>query len=343
MLFAVSPGSDGNGSDRFVASLPFTLSPGSVLELAETSSYPIPGGEHLKLEKLQLRYSASVGPYASESDAEQGLQRLTAALLWSALEFNVGLRYPSNRGLISLYESPIPITPSEPMASIGRMTGWLETDGHYDADSTVIRPEHKRLVRFEAGSATITAGVASSNFLAKLAEALDFPNPAAVVQDVKLRLAIEICTGHRFEISDNAQFVTLVTALEALLRDMDIAPSASEALGAAHAAVLEVRKKHPADSIEWSQVTHLLSRLGKLQQEAIGTSMRQFAVSAVQRHPDLGTADSTSTALRDAYSIRSRLLHEGRVDSVLLNEKLMFLRQFVPKLLRALFVETAGK
>lgn len=342
MLLAISAGSDGSGQERFVASIPFVLSPGSTLQLSETAIHSFEGGGQVKLEKLQLRYSASVGPYVSEAEAQFGLQRLTAALLWSALEFNVGLRYPSERGLVHLHEQPMPILNVEPIAYIGKVTGWQETDGHYDADSPVVRPDHKRLVRFESGRATITAGIGSDNFMKKLAEALEFPKTSAVAEDKKLRLAIEICAGHRFEISDSAQFVALVTALEALLPDSVISAAAANALGSAHAAVLEARKRYPDDSVEWSQVNHLLSRIGKLKQEAIGTSMRNFALAAVQRHPDLGDADETSLALRDAYSVRSRLLHDGHVDSVLLGEKLAFLRQFVPKLLRVLFLETAG-
>lgn len=238
MLFAISAGSDGSGLERFVASIPFVLSPGSTLQLAETAIHSFEDGGQVKLEKLQLRYAASVGPYASEAEAQFGLQKLTAALLWSALEFNVGLRYPGERGLVHLHEQPIPILNIEPMAHIGKITGWNETDGHYDADTPIVLPDHKRLLRFEGGQATITAGIGSDIFMKKLAEALAFPKTSAVAEDNKLRLAIEICAGHLFEISNNAQFVALVTALEALLPDSAISPAAANALGIAHAAVL---------------------------------------------------------------------------------------------------------
>jgi hypothetical protein len=342
MLFAISPGSDGSGGDRFVASIPFVLSPGSTLQLEETVIHSFEGGNQVKLEKLQLRYSASVGPYSSEAEAQLGLQRLTAALLWSTLEFNVGLQYPGERGLVHLHEQPIPIPSVGPMANISKITGWQETDGHYDADSPVVLPDHKRLVRFEGGRATFTAGIGGDNFLKKLAEALEFPRTAAVAEDKKLRLAIEICAGHKFEISDSAQFVALVTALEALLPDSAISPAAASALDIARAAVLEARKQYAEGSVERSQVDHLLSRLGGLKQEAIGTAMRSFVLATVQRHQDLGNTDATSLALRDAYFVRCRLLHDGHVDPALLGKKLAFLRQFVPKLLRALFLEKAG-
>lgn len=342
MLLALSPGSNGTGNDRFTASIPFALSPGSALQLSGDPTCRIEGGEELKIEKLEQRYLASIGPYTSTLEAERGLQRLTAALLWSSLELNVGVRYPSARGLVNLYEIPIAIPTTEPMAYIGKVTGWHEIDGDYDADQSVIRPENKRLVRFEGGQVTLTAGIASNNFLNKLSEALRFSNPVAVVESSKLRLAIEICAGHGFEISPNAQFLVLVTALEALLPDTNIAPPAVQALNVAHSAVLEDRKKYPSNSQEWIEITHLLSRLGKLQHESIGASLRRYTSAIVQRHPDLGAPDITSIALRDAYSARSRLLHDGRVDPALLAQQLEFLKNFVPRLLRALFSETAN-
>jgi hypothetical protein len=342
MYFALSPGSNGTGPDRFVASIPFVLSPGSALQLSEDPTCHIDGGEELKIEKLEERYLASIGPYTSMLDAERGLQRLTAALLWSSLKLNVGVRYSSAPGLVNLYDIPIAIPTTEPMAYIGRVTGWCEIDGDYDADQSVIRPENKRLVRFEGGHATLTVGIASHNFFNKLSEALRFSNPAAVVESSKLRLAIEICAGHRFELSANTQFLVLVTALEALLPVTSIASSAIQALNVAHSTVLEERKKYPSNSQGWSEITHLLSRLGKLQHESIGASMRRYTSALVQRHPNLGAPDITSIALRDAYSARSRLLHDGRVDPALLTQHLEFLRDFVPRLLCVLFSETAN-
>ena len=342
MLLALSPGSNGTGGDRFTASIPFVLSPGNTLQFSGDSTCHLEGGVELKIEKLEQRYLASIGPYSSTMDAERGLQRLTAALLWSSLELNVGVRYSSARGLVSLFEVPIPVSTSEPMAHIGKITGWNEIDGHYDANDSVIRPENKRLVRFEGGQVTVTAGIAGNNFLNKLSEALQFSDPVAVVESNKLRLAIEICAGHRFEISPNAQFLVLVTALEALLPATAIAPPAVQALNLAHTAMLEERKNHPSTSQEWAEITHLLSRLETLQHESIGASIRRFASAIVQRHPDLGLPDFTSIALRDAYSARSRLLHDGRVDPTLLAKQLEFLRHFVPKLLRALFSEAAN-
>ncbi|MGZ8270769.1 MAG: hypothetical protein ACXW1T_06155 [Methylophilus sp.] len=342
MIFAVSPGSQGSGKVRFVASIPFILSPGRQLQFAENAVHTLDTDTEVKLEKLQLRYLVSIGPFLTEPEAKNGLERLNAALLWSALELDFGLKYPSELGLIHFYEQPIPIANIEPMSHIGRITGWEETDGYYDADSTVIRPDHKKLVRFEPGQATLTLGIPSGNFLTKLAEALNFRDSANMINDAKLRLAIEIYMGHRFEVSDNAKFIGLVTALEALLPNLEIHPAASEVLSTARSTLLEKRNCHPKASLEWEQINNLLSRMNFLSHESIGVTMRQFALATIERHPDIGESNETSKALKDAYDVRSRLLHDGHTDSALLNEKLSFLQKFVPKLLRALFLDAVS-
>lgn len=341
MLLALSPGSEGDGEERFISSIPFVLSPGREIEFTETVSEALAEGAALTLEKLQLRYSISLGPYKYESQAEVGLKKLSAALLWSALEFNVGLRYPSGKAFVTLYPEPIKSLDDSGLSHVCRAAGWQEIDGIYDVDLPVIRPDHKRLVRFEGGRAAITAGIGHNNFLKKVAEALKFSRLEAVVESKKLRLAIEVCAAHQFEVSASAKFVVLITALEALVPDAAISHAAIEALNVARSAVLDVRNRHNDGSTDWTEVDRLLSRVSKLKHESIGTSMRNFALEAVDRHPCLGDQAATARALRDAYSVRSRLLHDGYVDSDLLIEKLAFLSQFVPKLLQVMFREVA--
>lgn len=343
MFASLSPGSSGNGPDRYLASIPFVLAPGSELQLTKEATRHIAGGVRINLEKLQLRYCASHGPFTDEAQAEAGMQRLSAALLWAALELNIGLQYPTERGFVQLCEVPIPIPDTEPMAYIGRTAGWEAIDGFFDADCPVVKPEHKRLVRFEGGRATITAGLAPESFMDKLTEALAFPNLLDIAANDKLRLAIEIFTGHRFEISDQTRFIALVTALEALTPAVSIPPAAMAVHAQAHSAMVQARDASGPGTPEREAINRLLSRLGMLKKESIGSSMNQFAATIAAQHPELGFYDEIREALRQAYEVRSRLLHDGKVDPTVLSVRLQFLGMFVPRLLRALFIQASGR
>jgi len=342
MIFAVSPGTAGYGEERFVATLPFWLSPGSNLQLPNDSTLFTGTTGRLRVEKLHHLYAASLGPYPSTEAAEQGLAQLRAAVLWCAIEFGTGVRYPAETIAVSLFDTPITIPTEQPMAHIGNITGWECTDGHYDAGEAVIRPDHKRLVRFECGHATVTAGIAVERFVEKAEEALSFEHLSRVADDDKLKLAIEVAVSHRFEASQNAQFITLISSLEALLPDLPVSAAAAAAIAEAVQIIRAKRDKLRRADPEWSELERLLSRVDKLKIDSIGAGMRSFITAAVERHPDLGDPQTISTKIRDAYKTRSRLLHDGQVPQEQLRAGLVFLRDFTPRLLRALFREYAS-
>lgn len=342
MIFAVSPGAAGFGEQRFVATLPFSLSPGSVLQLPNESTQFTGASGRLTVEKLHHLYAASLGPYPSTEAAEQGLSQLRAAILWCAIEFGTGVRYPAETGAVGLLDKPITIPATQPMAHIGKVTGWECTDGHYDAGEAVIRPDHKRLIRFESGRATVTAGIAVERFVAKAEEALSFEHLSQVAGNDKLKLAIEVAVSHRFEATDNAQFITLITSLEALLPDLPVSPAAAAAIAAAMQVVRASRDNLPRAEPEWSELERLLGRMDKLRMDSIGAAMRSFISAAVVKHPELGDSKAISMQVRDAYNARSRLLHDGQVPREQLRAGLEFLRDFTPRLLRALYREYAS-
>ena len=338
-----SPGSTGSGPERYVASLPFELSPGSLVQLPKDVPNQTGLNGSLKLERLHHIYSLSLGPFPSPLDAEVGLANLRAAALWCAIEFGVGLRYPAGTQGATLFDAPIPIPPTQPMAFIGEMTGWLASDGHYDARLPVIRPDHKRLVRVEAGGATVTAGISIDRFMAKLEEALSFSGLSQASNDSKLMLAIEVALGHRFEVTDNARFISLVTSLEALTPDLAVTQSSAEAVEAAIRLTRTARDTIAREDPEWEAMNRLLSRIGKLKNDSIGEAIRSFIDDVMTRNPSLGDRNDIRKLVVGAYATRSRLLHDGSVAVDQLQCSLEFLRAFVPSLLRALFRERVGQ
>jgi len=342
MLFAFSAGSVGTGPDRFVASVPFVVAPGATLNTPVDPVSRSVNDSSLTLERLQLLYSLTLGPFATEREALSGLDTVGAALLWASLVLGVGVQYAKERKPATLFDAPQPVADSEPMRFIRNVRGWEATDGHYEAEHAIARPDHKRLIRWEMGRATITVGIDSDNFLRCLEQALSFPNIRAVVANDKLRLAIELCAGYRFELSKNAQFIALVTALEAILPEADVSPAAMTVIDQAAELTRKTRDQQPRQSEQWTELNRLLSRVSQLKHEAIGTSMRRFAESVILRNPELGDATMVTSSLREAYSTRSRLLHDGIIDQAAIGTQLGFLRDFVPRLLRVLFEEASG-
>lgn len=90
MIFAISPGSDGSGLERYIAYLPFVLAPGANLASMDGPVASPQGSFSLKLEQLHHRYTLSSGPFASEEAAAAHLDQLRACLLWLSLRHGVG-------------------------------------------------------------------------------------------------------------------------------------------------------------------------------------------------------------------------------------------------------------
>lgn len=342
MIFAVSPGTAGCGEERFIATLPIRLPPGSILQLPDESTQFTGTTGRLTIERLNHLYAVSLGPYPSRDAAEQGLAELRAAVLWCAIEFGTGVRYPVGTGAVSLFNEPITISTVQPMAYIGEVTGWKCADGHYEAEEALIRPDHKRLVRFESGQPTLTAGIDVERFAAKAEEALSFEHLSQVASDNKLKLAIEVAMSHRFEASDNAQFITLITSLEALLPDLPVPPESSTSIGEAVQIIRKKRDTFKKADPEWSELERLRGRIERLRIDSIGEGMRSFIDAALERHPGLGDRQALSKQVLAAYKARSGLLHDGHFPQAQLIAGLVFLRDFVPRLLRCLFIEAAS-
>lgn len=339
MIFSTTAGSSGSGDECFFARLPLVLSPGLVLQLPEGKHLASkPGG--IQLEKLHHDYIVTLGPFTTSMEAEDALSHLRAAALWCAIELSIGLQYPTGNGTIELLETPAAI--SENTQHIGASTGWTFIDGSYNAHQALIIPDHKRLVSFKLGKPKLVASIPVERFLEKFEEALSFDQLSQVVLNEKLKLAIEIAMSHRFEVSERAQFIALVTSLEALLPDAPAAKVTRQVIPKAAQLIKEDRNQHDPGSSEWKELDRLLSRVNDLKKESISARIRTFVAASLARHPTLGNDEVIENQILTAYDVRSKLLHQGHVPSEQLTSGLEFLRTFVPKLLSLLFREDSS-
>jgi hypothetical protein len=343
MIFSISIGSAGDGEERYVVYAPFVLGPGrDIVSLDRALHFPV-GNYEGKLEKLTYRYALSLGPFSKEEAALDFLPRLKAALLWSSLRWQVGLRYPKEVSKVQYYDEPRHIGDKSDLKGLAEAAGWEASDGNYDADQLVVIADHKRLTRWEPGNVALRVGMANTKFADSISEALAFPSITQIAELPKLQLAIELYGAYSFEITDNAQFVTLMTSLEALLPDVASPEHVIQCLRKAKSYARETRNGYEMTDPKWDDLDRLMKRIGNLETEAIGHTLRQYAADVARRAGTLGNPGEIAVRLSDTYNVRSRLLHDGVADIAKIKDSLGFLREFVPKLLTFLFLETAGQ
>ena len=66
--------------------------------------------------------------------------------------------------------------------------GWTVIDGNYDVDKLTIIPEHKKLIRWEPGKATVTLGLNPENIFNDINEGISFRGLSNILSEKKLCL-----------------------------------------------------------------------------------------------------------------------------------------------------------
>lgn len=337
MLFSMAAGTDGHGTRRFSLYLPFELAEGRTLQLDEGGSIIKVGDVEFKAERLHYRYAISGGEFQSEDEARSHLLHLQASLLWFSLKHKTGLKYPEALSDVRLLEKEITISTETDFNSSLLKRGWTVVHGDYDADKAVVKPEHLCLTRWETGQMSVKMHQKVESFEASLQEAATFPAIGQLTVHPKLKLGIELYAANHFELSGQAQFLTLVAALEATLESEKVSETALGALKTATDAVQDALAN--SEEKEHEELKRLLDRIHGLKQQSIS---KRFQRQVADRGEKLNSYTNLEETLKSVYDTRSKLLHNGKADLERIRQGLGFLRDFVPEYLTHEFKRIAG-
>ena len=342
MLFSWSVGSNGSGPDRFVLYVPFTVSLGCEISSIDREMEHNIEGYKIGLEKLTNFYAITVGEFNSIDEAHRFFPKLCSSFLWASLKLKAGISYPKLITEINLEDNPVQISKDSNFRMVTDLVGWNEVDGYYDADKAVMRPEGKKLIKIETGRPTVVIGVNAEDFVKFISEAISFESPENIVNDKKLKLAINLYSTSHYEVSDNAKFITIVNVLEALKKQEEISNVSKEVLKSAKSHIKEKRDLYDKHSEEWKELENLISQVGQLKRQSVKKSIKKFISETIGENPELGDQKTISKKVGDVYDIRSNLLHDGTADCEKIKKELHFLKEFIPKLLEYLYRKEAS-
>jgi len=326
----MAAGTPGDGEERYGIYLPFELPIGRELKVE-------PGGSSIELantqftvERLHHRYAIHGGGFLSKLDAEAFLNDLRTSLLWFSLTHRLGLRYPETNSDCTIYEEPNQISPDNKFTSLLTKRGWTASHGDFNADQAVIKPEHLCLTRWETGRVSVRTDLALDRFVSAIAHANQLPNLRGLRDHPRTRLAIEVYASVQFESSDQAQFLVLVAALEATLESQKVSDPVLCAVEAATGAVQELIESMGTEASDPEPIRQFITRLQSLKEASIAQKIRdQIAKNGGELEP-WKSSGNLEAHLKDVYSTRSRLLHDGTTDAERIKSGLAFLREFVP-------------
>jgi hypothetical protein len=280
-------------------------------------------------------YYLVVKPFPDEGSAKAQIAKVYAGLMWvlllRGLSPEASLR-PQHISQRKFGGAPAPVAQNDE----------LEDDGLIDASSPAVFRSDKSIRVVIADHLTLTQSFNPRETLGLLCEAMTFPEAEGVWCDRKLRIALELYNAFFREASENARFLTLVMALEALAPEERRPVQVSQLIEGWMATVRERRDALPSDSEEWAHYDSLEREIGFRRDVSIRKRIRTLVQStlAADGQPD---ADETAKTAVTMYDKRGRLVHDGYLPEQELRDATTQLRQIVGRVLEVRFVQVAGR
>jgi hypothetical protein len=340
-MFSFGIGSTGEGPPAYLAQISFTLSPDFHIDTDDDNAYELLGHD-CKVSKVNNQYLLLVSGFSCEEAASTFLAKASAALIWSGLRKPFGLKVEHEIKPVTFFPEPIPVIDGNPLAPSLREKGWEAVDGHYLANQTTIRPDHKRLTFFHAGDVSLRQGMTASHLIEALVEGLDLGHPELVLADPKLLLACEVYLSSYFEKTDTASFLSRITALEILAPETEASDTLKSLVEQFMHEVSRTRREASQDDHELQRELHgLSSSLGRLRSRSIKNSIRNLVGEVIQNETGSYDLDSIPEEVSKLYDLRSSLVHDGKGNMTEVNNGNNKLSDIVPRVLRARFRDLA--
>ncbi|CEF49256.1 unnamed protein product [uncultured bacterium] len=238
--------------------------------------------------KDHSRASLIGGTYPSAADAQAAAERTKRALLIWAVRHRVGIDLGGRQP-----RSVITVAGLELLEK--QIGGPVRADIH-----GIDVYEHIDGLSFAALNADASIGKAAAAFVEEVAATVATP----VFLNAKQELAGEILSASYFDAADRSRFVTLITAVEALL-DPQPKPAAAQHIVARMIQIVE------EGELDEGHRAAMLGSLRRLKRESIGKAGRTLAERLLGGKVYQGQTPAQFFTL--CYGLRSSILHSGKV------------------------------
>ncbi len=289
----------------------------------------------LSLQALRVsgRDRLLIAGFSKESDAREFLPKLAGAVLQLVVEDGFSLIPETRLQTVNMEDAPIDIQ-QNPNFRFLVATGWTHLDGWIHSSPAAIVPDHLRITEYGAGDVHATIQTPAARLLKRLAENLGLRQPDAVARDARLSLAIELYATALGE-SGRARLVSLTTSLETLLPPAHVAPRDVQLLEKALTALSD-SDETDKDPESAAAVKRVRARIAALKRESISAGLRRMAREHALELEE--TEDEAERNIKNAYDVRSSLLHSGHAEEPAISAALNWLDVAVPRILRRLAI-----
>jgi len=287
-------------------------------DVEEIELLVLPLGERIRLNSgaigtpIKDHNQAAVlgGPYTSKYQARAAAAKSKRALLYWAIDERLGIDFGDGKQRSTFT--------NEGLAMLEKQHGYLLRNDIHGIDVY----EHIERLKFISSNLKATVGKNPRKLISTFQR--EYLNSRQLTK--KQVLASEIYASSFFDVSSRSRFITLVTAVEALLEPLE----RSDKVKALVKEFKATTRKSKID--EWESI---IGSLEQLKRQSIGQAGRTLADHLIPN--EFFDGQSSADFFTRCYDLRSRILHRGTIedDSVDIWHLANVMGDFVHRLLLA--------
>lgn len=265
------------------------------------------------LSKSDPYFILTVDGFGSEEQARDFLATAWGAVMWASVQAGVGLQ--AETGLGQVVDADDPIQAGMNLAQSFGLASGKPVHGLADGNVPVVLPSEKT-IKFVTLDGVWVGTTPIHNMIPHLEKALRSPRTAALFDNERFRIALELWANYHREFSRTSKFLTLVMALEVLTEPKPKHSVAQELIDRWAEMLDERMAVFNKDREKYREECHALESLRReilfRRDQAIRSRVREMVMAELASVPEERRHHLAMLAVK-AYDLRGSLVHEGRL------------------------------
>jgi len=290
-------------------------------------------------DKTKPYYAFVIDGFSSEDEANQFIPKLWTGLRWLLMTNGIAVSAQRTLQTVTYVDDPVEAA-NNPAKSFG---GSNETpvDCLIDGSRPAILDPSKNVRTITGNDVTLLISTPEAAVVAAVSDGVVAARATALEDDPKLSVALDLYSAFFSESSANARFLTLVMALEALTQEQQKEESALALLEKWKTEVSAAKVGIKPDSAQFASLEALDRELLFRKNDSIRSQFRRIVFDELRLSQDLDAAARAKRAV-EIYDLRSRLVHDGHIDSEEMSQSITDIKAIVEDVMKGRFRRLVG-
>jgi len=323
-------------SETYTIEFPIIIPSSMEIAIDEISRYE--STLKFTLSNKEVYYCLKIEGFKEESEAVEYICKINAGLLW--LTLNKGLPTIALLQPQKFEYSDDSERAAKNLNAMGK--NYLKVDALVDSNKPVVYKSDRVIAKSVLYPPTISAPFSGEEVFESIIEGISFDHGDKIIQDKKLKVAIELYGAYFTENSDNARFLTLVMALE-VLTDATKRPGYLLRLinkWEGHLKNCEDELSNDTDKLK--EIASIKSSLGNMKNNSLTKELQNLVLSSLEQNGDQDATDMAEL-MKHIYDDRSRLVHNGFLETQKLKNNIRNTKNLVERILKIKFLDIQNK